>query len=102
MWYARISDIPYTHPHHSTFHNFGARSQNPPTSDMSSTKAKVRFGVFLSMAFCTVSFYAMGGFTKKAGHGAFDVDKPDSVQRGMDKEEAIRISRMSKALEQKK
>ena len=43
----------------------------------------------ISLAFCFVTFY--GGQTKKVGHGAFDVDKPESVQSSMDAAEKIRL-----------
>ena len=43
----------------------------------------------ISLAFCFVTFY--GGQTKKVGHGAFDVDKPESVQTSMDAAEKIRL-----------
>ena len=34
-----------------------------------------------------------GGKSKKAGEGAFDVDKPQSVQNSMDKADQSRLSR---------
>ena len=46
-------------------------------------------GTSISLIFCFVTFY--GGTTKKAGHGAFDVDKPESVQTSMDAAEKIRL-----------
>ena len=65
---------------------------------MPSVQSQVRFAVIVSIGLCAGSFYAMGGFSKKPGHGAFDVDKPDSVQRGMDSADALRLSRLSKSL----
>lgn len=46
-------------------------------------------GTSISLAFCFATFY--GGTTKKAGHGAFDVDKPESVRTSMDAAESIRL-----------
>ena len=46
-------------------------------------------GTSISLIFCFVTFY--GGTTKKAGHGAFDVDKPESVQTSMEAAEKIRL-----------
>ena len=46
------------------------------------------------MGFCAIPFVT--GQKKKAGHGAFDVDKPEAVQQSMDAAEQNRFSRLTK------
>ncbi len=54
-------------------------------------KYKVLWGTALTMGFLGATFF--GGQSKKAGHGAFDVDKPQAVQEGQDAQEDARLSR---------
>jgi hypothetical protein len=48
-------------------------------------------GTILIFGFLGATFF--GGKSKKAGEGAFDVDKPQSVQNSMDKADQSRLSR---------
>ena len=50
-------------------------------------------GTMLAFGFLGATFF--GGKQKKQGHGAFDVDKPQAVQEGMDQAEANRLSRFA-------
>ncbi len=52
---------------------------------------KVFVGTALILGFLGATFF--GGKSKKAGHGAFDVDKPQSVQDGLDRSENNRMNR---------
>jgi hypothetical protein len=54
-------------------------------------KYKVFWGTALTMGFLGATFF--GGQSKKAGHGAFDLDKPQAVQEGQDAQEDARLSR---------
>ena len=58
------------------------------------TGVKVAVGTSAIMLFLGATFF--GGKSGKAGSGsnAFDVSKPESVQRGMDVAEQARLSRM--------
>jgi len=56
-------------------------------------KYKVFYGTALIMGLLGATFF--GGKTKKAGHGAFDVDKPQAVQEGQDAQESARLSRFA-------
>ena len=56
---------------------------------------KVVVGTALIMGFLGATFF--GGKSKKAGHGAFDVDKPQQVQEGQDKAETARLQRFQQA-----
>ena len=55
---------------------------------------KVFVGTAACMGFCAIPFVT--GQKKKAGHGAFDVDKPEAVQQSMDAAEQNRFSRLTK------
>lgn len=52
---------------------------------------RVAAGTGLFLGFCGVTFFS--GRKKQAGHGAFDVEKPEAVQRGQDSAEAARLER---------
>ena len=54
---------------------------------------KVFVGTSALMGFCAATFYA--GSSNKSGHGAFDTEKPEAVQAGMEKKDADRLSRLS-------
>ena len=55
---------------------------------------KVFVGTAACMTFCAIPFLV--GPSKKVGHGAFDVDKPEAVQQNMDRAEEQRLSRLVK------
>ena len=59
---------------------------------------KVAVGCAIAFTFLGVTFF--GGKSKKPGHGAFDLEKPQSVQNAQDEQEARRLSRF--AISQKK
>ena len=56
---------------------------------------RVLAGTGFFLGFCGVTFF--GGKSKQAGHGAFDVEKPEAVQRGQDTAESARLDRFSKS-----
>lgn len=56
---------------------------------------RVLAGTSFFMGFCGLTFF--GGTKKKSGHGAFDTEKPEMVQRGQDSAEAARLSRFAKS-----
>ena len=56
---------------------------------------RVLAGTSFFMGFCGLTFF--GGTKKKSGHGAFDTEKPEMVQRGQDSAEAARLDRFSKS-----
>jgi hypothetical protein len=56
---------------------------------------RVLVGTSFFMGFCGVTFF--GGKKKKSGHGAFDTEKPEMVQRGQDSAESARLDRFSKS-----
>ena len=55
---------------------------------------KVLVGTSFFTGFCGLTFFS--GPKKKSGHGAFDPEKPEMVQRGQDSAEAARLGRFSK------
>ena len=52
---------------------------------------RVAAGTGIFMGLCAVTFF--GGRKKKAGHGAFDVEKPEAVQTKQDSAEGARLER---------
>jgi uncharacterized OB-fold protein len=61
-----------------------------------SNNAKTVVGVAAVIGLCAISFF--DGEAKKNGHGAFDVDKPEDVQTGMDVAAKIRIENNTKRI----
>ena len=58
-----------------------------------SEKGKVAFGAVGIISFCAATMFYK---PKKAGHGAFDVDKPEAVQANLDRAEEARLARFRK------
>ena len=70
---------------------------------------KVFFGTSVLLSGCAVTFYGFGSksitnfsfsiftnlthFLAKAGHGTFDVDKPEAVQKNMEEAQKRRLSK---------
>jgi hypothetical protein len=55
---------------------------------------KVLAGVVIAFGFLGATFF--GGKAKKPGEGAFDTEKPQSVQESQDRAEANRLSRFKR------
>jgi len=53
---------------------------------------KVFVGTALCMGFCGVTFF--GAKSQKDGHRLMDSSRPEDVQKGMDKAEEARLSRL--------
>jgi hypothetical protein len=58
-----------------------------------SVRTKVFVGTTVCMTVLGVTFF--GGKAKKAGHGAFDTEKPEAVQSNLDEGEKARLARFA-------